>query len=108
MVYIRGHALDFERWQSEIEGGENDREVRWDFGSVLPYFKRAQKSHTKIRNEEVDSYKGFEGPLDVTNGGDLAAAGTLSKVREREERMPDGAKDGWSEATAKASYHPPT
>jgi len=34
MVYIRGHALDFDRWQEE--GAEN-----WSYSDVLPYFKKA-------------------------------------------------------------------
>lgn len=35
MVYIRGHAEDYNRWQRE--GAEG-----WDYEHCLPYFKKAQ------------------------------------------------------------------
>uniref|UniRef100_A0A8C9QP29 Choline dehydrogenase n=1 Tax=Spermophilus dauricus TaxID=99837 RepID=A0A8C9QP29_SPEDA len=35
MVYIRGHAEDYDRWQSQ--GAEG-----WDYEHCLPYFRRAQ------------------------------------------------------------------
>ena len=38
MVYIRGHAFDYDRWQSEGCDG-------WSYADCLPYFKKAQ-SHS--------------------------------------------------------------
>lgn len=35
MVYIRGHAHDYDRW--EKEGAEG-----WSYADCLPYFKKAQ------------------------------------------------------------------
>lgn len=35
MVYIRGHAEDYNRWQRE--GAED-----WDYEHCLPYFRKAQ------------------------------------------------------------------
>ena len=35
LVYVRGHPLDFERWEEEGARG-------WGYGSVLPYFRRAE------------------------------------------------------------------
>ncbi len=35
MVYIRGHAEDYNRWQRE--GAEG-----WDYDHCLPYFRKAQ------------------------------------------------------------------
>jgi len=35
MTYVRGHALDFDRWVGEGAGG-------WSYGEVLPYFKRIE------------------------------------------------------------------
>ena len=35
LVYVRGNALDFERWESEGAAG-------WGYADVLPYFKRAE------------------------------------------------------------------
>ena len=37
MVYIRGHALDYDRWAAEGAAG-------WSYADVLPYFKRAETS----------------------------------------------------------------
>jgi len=79
MVYIRGHPLDFERWDEEIKQGEDDGVLDWSYKGVLPYFKKAQTSKTTIRNPEVDSYKGFSGPLEVTNGRDLSIKGSVSQ-----------------------------
>ena len=35
MVYVRGHPLDFERWEEEGAKG-------WGYQNVLPYFRRAE------------------------------------------------------------------
>ena len=35
MVYVRGHPLDFERWEEEGARG-------WGYRNVLPYFRRAE------------------------------------------------------------------
>lgn len=35
MVYIRGHAFDYDRWQAEGCDG-------WSYADCLPYFKKAQ------------------------------------------------------------------
>ena len=35
MVYIRGHALDYDRWVDEGAAG-------WSYAEVLPYFRRAE------------------------------------------------------------------
>jgi choline dehydrogenase len=53
MVYIRGHALDYDGWaKSGLPG--------WDYGSVLPYFKRAER-----HQHGGDDYHGGVGPLAV-------------------------------------------
>jgi choline dehydrogenase len=57
MVYVRGHALDFERWQEEGAHG-------WDWASVLPYFKRSESF-----SAGADAYRGGDGPLHVRRAG---------------------------------------
>ena len=53
MVFIRGHALDFERWrQSGCEG--------WSYADVLPYFKKLE-----CYEGGADEYRGVSGPLKV-------------------------------------------
>uniref|UniRef100_A0A3Q1CF62 Choline dehydrogenase n=1 Tax=Amphiprion ocellaris TaxID=80972 RepID=A0A3Q1CF62_AMPOC len=54
MVYIRGHAEDYNRWQRE--GAEG-----WDYDHCLPYFRKAQ-SH------ELGENRGGSGPLHVSRG----------------------------------------
>jgi len=56
MVYVRGHALDFDRWEAEGAAG-------WSYAHCLPYFKKAQ-------NHELggDVYRGGKGPLHVSRG----------------------------------------
>ena len=56
MVYVRGHALDYDRW-----AGNGLPE--WSYAHVLPYFKRAE---TCARGG--DDYRGDSGPLNVSRG----------------------------------------
>ena len=55
MVYIRGHALDYDGW-AEAKGLEH-----WSYAHCLPYFKRAE-----MRLGGADDYHGSSGPLYVT------------------------------------------
>ncbi|NWH09648.1 MAG: choline dehydrogenase [Alphaproteobacteria bacterium] len=56
MIYIRGHARDYDMWrQMGLEG--------WGFADVLPYFKRSEGN----QNGD-DDFHGGEGPLAVSNG----------------------------------------
>lgn len=56
MAYVRGNALDYERWSEEIG---TDGET-WNYRHVLPYFKKAQ-NHVAGSN----TYRGGDGPLHV-------------------------------------------
>ncbi|XP_037761494.1 choline dehydrogenase, mitochondrial [Chelonia mydas] len=56
MVYIRGHAEDYNRWHREGAVG-------WDYEFCLPYFKKAQ-THELGPN----LYRGGNGPLHVSRG----------------------------------------
>ena len=54
MMYVRGHARDYDRWaQSGCRG--------WSYADVLPYFRRAENSQ-----RAADAYHGKDGPLRVT------------------------------------------
>ena len=67
MVYIRGNALDYDRWAREDVALES-----WDYRHCLPYFKKAES-----REGGGDDYHGDSGPLHVTRGrtdGPLYAA----------------------------------
>jgi choline dehydrogenase len=56
MVYVRGHARDYDRWaQSGCRG--------WSYDEVLPYFRRAE-----THGGGADDYHGDDGPLHVTLG----------------------------------------
>jgi choline dehydrogenase len=56
LVYVRGHALDFESW---VEQGARG----WGYEDVLPYFRRAER-----RAEGGDAYRGDSGPLATCYG----------------------------------------
>jgi choline dehydrogenase len=52
MTWLRGHPLDYDRWQQE--GAEG-----WNWANCLPYFK-------KIENSKLNSdYRGQDGPIGV-------------------------------------------
>ncbi|WP_033289273.1 GMC family oxidoreductase [Amycolatopsis jejuensis] len=54
MIYIRGHAEDYETWKKL---GNKD----WGYEEVLPFFRRAE------HNERLaDAYHGTDGPMNVT------------------------------------------
>ena len=57
MAYVRGHALDYERW-SLVNGCEG-----WSYSECLPYFKKAESLDIG-----GDDYRGGVGPLQVTAG----------------------------------------
>lgn len=57
MVYVRGHAHDFDCWAEAGASG-------WGFADVLPYFKRMETWHGKDTSE----WRGQNGPLHVTRG----------------------------------------
>ncbi|MEH6517472.1 MAG: choline dehydrogenase [Halioglobus sp.] len=59
MVYVRGHAKDFDEWAQQ---GATD----WDYAHVLPYFKKAETWAFG-----GDAYRGDAGPLNVNNGNNM-------------------------------------
>lgn len=56
MVYVRGHARDFDHWAEEGAAG-------WGFADVLPYFKRMEDN-----DGGEDGWRGHGGPLHVQRG----------------------------------------
>jgi choline dehydrogenase len=58
MIYIRGHARDYDQWrQMGLQG--------WAYKDVLPYFKRSEGFEGG-----GDAWHGGEGPLKVTRSAD--------------------------------------
>jgi choline dehydrogenase len=57
MVYVRGHARDFDTWAEMGADG-------WAYADVLPYFKRMEASHGGSGPE----FRGVDGPLHVSRG----------------------------------------
>ena len=75
MIYIRGHAQDYDHWgQLGNEG--------WSFEELLPYFKRS------INNERgQDEYHGVGGPLNVMD--------QHSKLQSHEQFIQAGVEAGY-------------
>ncbi|PTP68610.1 choline dehydrogenase [Vibrio splendidus] len=59
MVYVRGHACDFDQWEEEGAAG-------WNYQACLPYFRRAESW-----NKGGDEYRGDNGPVGTCNGNDM-------------------------------------
>ena len=60
MVYVRGHARDFDHWAETGARG-------WAYADVLPYFKRMEDWHDGGHGGDPD-WRGQGGPLHVTRG----------------------------------------
>ncbi|MDI6026566.1 choline dehydrogenase [Corticibacterium sp. UT-5YL-CI-8] len=56
MVYVRGHAHDFDHWAEQGAAG-------WSYADVLPYFKRMENS-----SGGEPGWRGTDGPLHVQRG----------------------------------------
>lgn len=60
MVYVRGHACDYDTWAEMGATG-------WAYADVLPYFKRMENWHDSGHGGDPD-WRGNDGPLHVTRG----------------------------------------
>ncbi len=56
MVYVRGHARDFDHWAESGAAG-------WSFADVVPYYMRMENAHGG-----QPGWRGTDGPLHVTRG----------------------------------------
>ena len=59
MVYVRGHAKDFDQWEEHGAKG-------WSYQDCLPYFKRCETWY-----EGENEYRGGSGPLSTSNGNNM-------------------------------------
>ncbi len=112
MVYIRGHASDFDDWAAMGNPG-------WGWNDVLPYFKKSETS-----DQGATEWRGGEGPLYVCNVEQDLHPTCQSYIRAAEQcglkHNPDfnaasnegagvyqnTAKDGFRMSTARAYLHP--
>ncbi|WP_375265276.1 choline dehydrogenase [Planktotalea sp.] len=60
MVYVRGHAKDFDHWAEIGAAG-------WSYADVLPYYKRLE-SWSSAGHGGDPEWRGKDGPLHVTRG----------------------------------------
>ena len=60
MVYVRGHAKDFDTWEAMGASG-------WSYADVLPYYKRMESWDPAGHGGDAN-WRGSDGPLHVTRG----------------------------------------
>jgi choline dehydrogenase len=60
MVYVRGHAGDYDFWAESGADG-------WSYADVLPYFKRMENWHESGQGGDPE-WRGSDGPLHVSRG----------------------------------------
>ncbi len=60
MVYVRGHARDFDTWADMGADG-------WSYADVLPYYKRMETWHDGGHGGDPE-WRGKDGPLHVSRG----------------------------------------
>ncbi|OYU20151.1 MAG: choline dehydrogenase [Rhodobacteraceae bacterium PARR1] len=60
MVYVRGHARDFDTWSDMGAQG-------WAYADVLPYFKRMEQWHGQADGGDP-GWRGANGPLHISRG----------------------------------------
>lgn len=58
MVYVRGHAHDFDHWAELGATG-------WGYADVLPYYQRMETWHGRP-GEEDDGWRGTDGPVHIS------------------------------------------
>lgn len=59
MVYVRGHACDFDQWEESGAQG-------WNYQNCLPYFRKAESWF-----EGGNDYRGGNGPVGTCNGNNM-------------------------------------
>ena len=60
MVYVRGHAKDFDTWAEMGAFG-------WSYSDILPYYRRLENvDYTD--SKDVENLRGINGPLNITKG----------------------------------------
>lgn len=69
MVYVRGHACDFDTWEEMGAAG-------WGYRHVLPYYKRLETSHGG-----QTGWRGTNGPLHVQRGSKWNPCSRHSRMR---------------------------
>ncbi len=60
MVYVRGHAHDYDEWESHGAVG-------WNYQNCLPYFKKLE-NHQCVNSE----YTGRDGPVAISGGNNMS------------------------------------
>ncbi len=63
LVYVRGHACDFDEWEEQGAKG-------WAYRHCLPYFQRAE-TWSDPDGRPQDAYRGTDGPLSTCNGNNM-------------------------------------
>ena len=59
MVYVRGHARDYDQWEEQGVAG-------WSYKDCLPYFKRSESWQGG-----EDDYRGGSGPVATCGGNNM-------------------------------------
>ncbi|MDH3441108.1 MAG: choline dehydrogenase, partial [Gammaproteobacteria bacterium] len=59
MVYVRGHACDFDEWQEAGATG-------WSYADCLPYFRKSESW-----TGGADAWRGGDGPIGTCNGNEM-------------------------------------
>lgn len=60
MVYVRGHACDFDHWAEQGATG-------WGYADVLPYYQRMETWHGGADGGDP-AWRGTSGPMHITRG----------------------------------------
>lgn len=60
MIYVRGHARDYDHWRDSGATG-------WGYADVLPYFKRLENWHDGGHGGDP-AWRGTNGPLHIARG----------------------------------------
>ncbi len=60
MIYVRGHARDYDHWREAGAAG-------WGYADVLPYFRRMENWHDGGHGGDP-AWRGTDGPLHITRG----------------------------------------
>ena len=87
MIWIRGHPLDYDRWEEMGAKG-------WSFADVFPYFLKMEDVVSKGVGKFDPGYHGYSGPMKISGLSEFTVVGRALWKGIKELDLPTGDFNG--------------